>query len=150
MNKKNGGVFYPAGMEEVQQMPFTAEELEEMRRADEEIERDFRLTREDLERERAFSREIRLERMLPEKRKAAEYQRSYYEANRDAIAEKQKFIADARKHLGYTQKDVARLLGVSHQAIGHLETGRMVLDKFHKKDELLKLLGGEKECIDAI
>ena len=64
-------------------MPWTAEELEEMRRADEEIEREFRLTNDDLIREREMAREIALERMLPEKRRIAEKQRAYREANRD-------------------------------------------------------------------
>lgn len=64
-------------------MPFTAEELEEMRRADEEIEREFRLTNDDLIREREMAREIALERMPPEKRRIAEKQRAYREANRD-------------------------------------------------------------------
>lgn len=132
-------------------MPFTAAELEEMRRADEEIEREFRLSREDLAREKEFDREIRLERMEPEKRRIAEYQRAYYEAHRESIAEKQRWISDSRKRLGYTQRDVARMLGVSAQSIGHLETGRMALDKFRKKAELIDLLGKERDetCTSA-
>ena len=64
-------------------MAFTAEELAEMRRADEEIDREFRLTRDDLIREREMAREIRMERMPPEKRRIAEKQRAYREANRE-------------------------------------------------------------------
>ena len=78
-------------------MAFTAEELAEMRRADEEIEREFRLTRDDLIREREMAREIRLERMPPEKRRIAEYQRAYYEANRDSIAEYQRAYYEANR-----------------------------------------------------
>lgn len=44
-------------------MTWTAEELEEMRQADEEIERDFALTQEDLVRSRAMDREAVLQRM---------------------------------------------------------------------------------------
>ena len=74
-------------------MAFTAEELAEMRRADEEIEREFRLTRDDLIREREMAREIRMERMPPEKRRIAEKQRAYREANRE------KYNAYMRKYM---------------------------------------------------
>lgn len=37
------------------------------------------------------------------------------------------------------------MLGVSAQSIGHLETGRMALDKFRKKAELIDLLGKERD-----
>ena len=49
-------------------MPFTAAEWEEMRRADEEIEREFRLSPEDLERDRWLTRVARMERMDPARR----------------------------------------------------------------------------------
>ena len=90
-------------------MAFTAEELAEMRRADEEIEREFRLTRDDLIREREMAREIRMERMPPEKRRIAEYQRAYYEANRDSIAEKQRAYREANreKYNAYMRKYMA-------------------------------------------
>ena len=78
-------------------MPFTAEELEEMRRADEEIEQEFHLTNDDLIREREMDREIALERMSPEKRRIAEKQRAYREANRDSIAEKQRAYYEANR-----------------------------------------------------
>jgi hypothetical protein len=78
-------------------MPFTAEELEEMRRADEEIEQKFHLTNDDLIWEREMEREIALERMSPEKRRIAEYQRAYREANRDSIAEKQRAYYEANR-----------------------------------------------------
>ena len=78
-------------------MPFTAEELEEMRRADEEIEQEFHLTNDDLIREREMDREIALERMSPEKRRIAEKQRAYREANRDSIAEKQRAYREANR-----------------------------------------------------
>ena len=141
-------------------MPFTAAEWEEMRRADEEIEREFRLTNDDLIREREMAREIALERMPPEKRRIAEYQRAYYEANRDSIAEYQRayyeanrnsiaayqrWVREARKAHGYTQQDMARMLGVSISAISRLESGELRLSVFKKRAELLALLkeGGD-------
>ena len=156
-------------------MPFTAAEWEEMRRADEEIEREFRLTPEDLERDRELTRVARMERMDPERRRIAAYQRAYYEANRDSlaekqrayreanrdslaeyqrayreanrdsIAEKQRWIREARKAHGYTQQDMARMLGVSISAISRLESGELRLSVFKKRAELLALLkeGGD-------
>ena len=62
---------------------FTPEELAEMAAADEEIEREFRLTNEDLKRSRALDRESALDRMPVEKRKIAESQKAYREANRE-------------------------------------------------------------------
>ena len=181
-------------------MPFTAAEWEEMRRADEEIEREFRLSPEDLERDRELTQVVKLERMAPEKRRIAAYQRAYreanrdslaekkrayyeanrdslaayqrayyeanrdsiaayqrayreanrdsiaayqrayYEANRDSIAEKQRWIRDARKAHGYTQRDMARMLGVSMSAISRLESGELRLSGFKKRAELLALL----------
>lgn len=126
-------------------MPFTAAEWEEMRRADEEIEREFRLSPEDLERDRELTRVARMERMDPERRRLAAYQRAYREANRDSLAEKQRWIRDARKARGYTQQDMARMLGVSISAISRLESGEMRLSGFKKRAELLALLkeGGD-------
>ena len=53
---------------------FTAEELEAMRLADEEIEREFRLTN-----------------------KVAEYQKAYREANREKLAAQQKAYREANR-----------------------------------------------------
>ena len=62
---------------------FTKEELAELAAADEEIEREFRLTNDDLKNSRELDRKSKLERMDPKKRKIAENQRAYYEANRE-------------------------------------------------------------------
>ena len=137
-------------------MPFTAEELEEMRRADAEIEASFRLTQDDLERARAMDRLVRLETLSPEKRKQAEYRRAYYEANREKVAEynrayreanreklaeRQKWILDELRARGYTQAGFAKMLGVSQSAISCLVHGLLALDGFRKADELCRLLG---------
>ena len=91
---------------------FTPEELEEMRRADEEIEREFRWTPEELaasyERDRgaALDRKDKKARRLAERQKAyreanrekaAEYQKAYYEANREKVAEYQKAYREANR-----------------------------------------------------
>lgn len=86
-------------------MAFTAEELEEMRLADEEIERNWKETPEEYRQNMAASREldrlIKLDRLDNKvrgaKRKTAEYQRRYREANRDAIAERKRERRDARR-----------------------------------------------------
>ena len=78
-------------------MPFTAEELEEMRRADEEIDAEFKLNADDLRRSRLMDRDAMLEMLTPEKRKLAERQRAYYEANRDKVAEYQRAYREARR-----------------------------------------------------
>ena len=139
-------------------MPFTAAELEDMRRADEEIEREFRLTPEDLAESRALDREARLEEMPPEKRKILESQRAYREANREKILESQRayreanrekvlesqrWIRDERTKRGYTQRELAQRIGSSQPSIAMLESGRMTLAAFHKADELFQLLGAQ-------
>ena len=124
-------------------MPFTAAELEEMRRADEEIEREFRLTPEDLAESRALDREARLEEILPEKRRARESQRAYYEANREKVLESQRWIRDERTKRGYTQRELAQRIGSSQPSIAMLESGRMTLAAFHKAAELFQILGAQ-------
>ena len=64
---------------------FTPEELEEMRRADEEIEADFRLTNEDIRRSRELDKSVHFERKDRKQKKIAENQRAYREANREKI-----------------------------------------------------------------
>ena len=136
-------------------MPFTAQELEEMRRADEEIEREFRLTQEEIEMSRRRDRQAVFEALPVEKRKAAARNKAYREANREKVAAQnkayreanrekaaaqQKWIADARKAKGYTQTDAARMIGTSQTSIALLESGRMNLERFAKREELEALL----------
>ena len=151
-------------------MPFTAQELEEMRLADEEIEREFCQTQEEIEASRRRDRRAKFEALPIEKRKAAASQKAYREANREKVAatqkawyeanrekvaatqkayreasrEKvaasQKWIADARKKAGWAQADVARMIGVSQASVAMLEIGHMNLEKFSKRAELEELL----------
>ena len=154
-------------------MPFTAAELEDMRRADEEIEREFRLTPEDLAESKELDRQAKMEEMLPEKRKVREYQRAYYEAtrekvlesqrayreanrekvlesqrayyeaNREKVRESQRWIRDERTKRGYTQRELAQRIGSSQPSIAMLESGRMTLAAFHKAAELFQFLGAQ-------
>ena len=121
-------------------MPFTAQELEEIRLADEEIEREFCQTQEEIEASRHRDRRAKFETLPIEKRKAAASQKAWYEANREKVAASQKWIADARKKAGWTQADVARMIGVSQTSVAMLEIGRMNLEKFSKRAELEELL----------
>ena len=66
---------------------FTPEELEELRRFDENLDDSFVQTQEEIRESRKRDREAKLLAMEPEKRKIAEYQAAYYEANREKFAE---------------------------------------------------------------
>ena len=74
---------------------FTAEELAAMRLADEEIERDFRWTNEELEASRKRDWESVLDQKDFAAKKVAAQNKAYYEANKDRIAARRK----ARKSL---------------------------------------------------
>ena len=76
---------------------FTPEELEELRRADAELDESFMQTQEEIELSRERDRKSRLSNMDPDKRKIAESQRAYYEANKDKIAESQRAYREANR-----------------------------------------------------
>ncbi len=137
-------------------MKFTPEELEEMRRADEEIEREFRWTNEEFAASRERDADIAMSQKGNRARSIAAYQRAYREANKDSIAayqrayreankasiaEKQRWIRDQRVAHGYTQRVLAEMLNTSQPTIALLESGRMKLDSFFAKDALCALLG---------
>ena len=85
-------------------MTWTAEELEEMRQADEEIERDFALTQEDLVRSRAMDREAALQRMDNRAASIAAKNRAWYAANRDKVAAKNRAYREANRDKIAAQK----------------------------------------------
>ena len=62
---------------------FTPEELAEMAAADAEIEAEFRLEQDDLERSRELDKIARFESLPFEKRKVAAQKKAYREANRE-------------------------------------------------------------------
>ena len=76
---------------------FTPEELAEMAAADAEIDTEFRLTQEDLERSRELDREAKFCALPMKKQKVAEYQKAYREANREKLAEYQKAYREANR-----------------------------------------------------
>jgi ribosome-binding protein aMBF1 (putative translation factor) len=120
---------------------FTPEEIEEMRRADEEIERDFRWTNDELAASRRRDADILLSRKSKRGRSIAEYQRAYYEANKDSIAEKQQWIRHKRLNRGYSQYELAEAIGSSQAMISRLESGDVKLETFFAKDDLCAVLG---------
>lgn len=122
-----------------------------MAAADAEIEASFRWTNEELAQSRERDRAATLTAMEPGRRKLAERQkayreankdklaerqRAYREANRDKLAERQKVIRDARRARGLRQDDLARLLGVSCATVAIWETGAVPADW----DKLLQVL----------
>lgn len=76
---------------------FTPEELAEMAAADAEIEAEFRLTQEDLDRSRELDREAKFRALPMEKQKVAEYQKAYREANREKVAAQRKAYYEANR-----------------------------------------------------
>ena len=101
---------------------WTPAELEEMARADAEIEASFRVTDADLAIGRLFDREAILDRMDSKQKRIAEAQRRYREAHKEEIAEGKRELRDARIALGLTQKQAAELLGVDPSTVCRWET----------------------------
>ena len=62
---------------------FTAEELAEMAAADAEIDAEFRLTQDDLDRSKEFDRFAKFDALPSSKQKVAAQKRAYREANRE-------------------------------------------------------------------
>ena len=62
---------------------FTPEELEELRRADEELDSEFVQTQEEIEESRRRDRSAKLDTLDNQGRKIAAQQAAYYEANRE-------------------------------------------------------------------
>ena len=76
---------------------FTEAELEELRRADAEIEDGFALTQEDLNFSRNLDREAKLDKLDNRGRKIAAQQAAYREANREKIAAQQAAYREANR-----------------------------------------------------
>ena len=117
-------------------MGFTSVELAEMARADAEIEASFRITNEDIALGRELDRAFALDNMDPKKRKLAETQRRYREANKEKLAETQRryreankeklaeskrAIRELRRSLGLTQAKFGALLGVPQCTVSFWE-----------------------------
>ena len=78
-------------------MPFTKEELDTMRAADEEIEREFSITPEEIKKSRELDRIAVLDSYSSQKKKIAERRKAYREANREKIAESQRAYREANR-----------------------------------------------------
>ena len=76
---------------------FTPEELEEIRRADEEIEESFSLSQEDWKRSKRLDRDAKLDGLDNRGRKIAAQQAAYREANKEKIADYQAAYYEANK-----------------------------------------------------
>ena len=76
---------------------FTPEELEELRRADEELDESFVQTQEEISESRKRDRKAKLQQMDPKQQKIAESKKAYREANREKIAESQKAYREANR-----------------------------------------------------
>ena len=67
--------------------------------------------------------------------KVAAAQKAYYEANREKVAAaKKNALRDYRSELGYTQREVAKLVGISQPLISQYEHGSVPYDPALFKD----------------
>ena len=76
---------------------FTSEELEELRKADEELDLDFRQTQEEIAESRRRDRAVVNDRKDYRSRKIADQQRAYREANREKIADQKRAYYEANR-----------------------------------------------------
>ena len=117
-------------------MGFTPAELAEIARADAEIEANFCITNEEIAFGHALDRASALDNMDSRKRKAAESQRRWYEANKEKVAESKRryreankekvaeskrAILELRRSLGLSQKQFGAILGVSQVTVSNWE-----------------------------
>lgn len=93
---------------------FTPEKLEELRRADAEIDESFRQTQEEIRQSRARDRQAQLAAMEPEKRKKAIRAAAYREANREK--EKARQAAYREKYNAWQREYRARKRAASGEA----------------------------------
>ena len=77
---------------------FTPEELEELHRADAELDETFVLTQEEIENSRERDREVKYSRKDTKAQKVAEYQRAYREANKEKVAASQRAYYRRKKN----------------------------------------------------
>lgn len=98
---------------------FTPEELAEMAAADAEIEAEFRLTQEDLDRSRELDREAKFRALPMEKQKVAAQQKAYYKANREKVAAQRKAYYEAnREQLRERARNYMRAYRTKKRAAG--------------------------------
>lgn len=130
---------------------FSREELEEIRRADAEIDAEP-ITYEEIQFSRVLDRENKLENMDGITRRIAAQKAEYYAANRERIAayqaeyraanrERNKgrgaLIREERIKLGLTQKEAGKLAGVSTSLWCRMESG----ENPAKRENIISALG---------
>ena len=76
---------------------FTPEELEELRKADAELDENFVQTQEEINASRKRDREVKFSRKDEKGRKLAERNRAYYEANKEKVADYQRAYREANR-----------------------------------------------------
>ena len=89
-------------------MPFTPEELEEMEKADQEIEESFVLTNEEIAMAREYDKRAKYEAMTGDKQKIAAQQKAYREANREKVAAQKKAWYEANREKVAAQQKAYR------------------------------------------
>lgn len=89
-------------------MPIAAEELRAMRLADKEIERDFQLTADDIDRAREMDRVALFERKDTAAQRAVARRKAYYEAHREKIAARKKVYRAAHREEEAAQQKAYR------------------------------------------
>ena len=87
---------------------FTAEELAEMAAADAEIDAEFRLTQDDLDRSKEFDRFAKFDALPSSKQKVAAQKRAWYEANREKVAAQKRAYREANREKVAAQKRAYR------------------------------------------
>ena len=83
---------------------FTKEELEELRRADAELDEEYSLTQEDIDFSRRMDREAKLDRLDNRGRRKAARSAAYREANKEKIAAQKAAYYEANKEKIAAQK----------------------------------------------
>ena len=120
---------------------FTAEELAAMRLADEEIEREFRWTNEELEASRKRDRESTLDQKDFAAQKLAAQKKAYYEANREKVAAQQKAYREANREKLAAQKKAYREANrekVAAQQKAYYEANREKINEKRRRKYLEK------------
>ena len=87
-------------------MPLTAEELRAMRLADKEIERDFQMTADDIDRAREMDRVALFERKDTAAQRAVAQQKVYRSTNREKVAARRKAYYEAHREEEAARKKV--------------------------------------------
>ena len=87
---------------------FTEQELEELQRADEELDESFVLSMEDMALSRMLDREAKIDRLDNKGKKIAAQKAAYREANKDKIADYQAAYREANKDKIAAQKAAYR------------------------------------------